>query len=118
MDTMGKRMGEGQGEDVGNWYEFNARNQLTLLGPDGNINDYARKAWGAGSRLLPSPLEDFVELQIKSINDGKEFDPEAYEATMLSFGQNWSNKTEPIFPTSPVGDTVDIATHLYSKWVL
>ena len=26
-------------------YEFNARNQLTLWGPDGQIMDYAGKQW-------------------------------------------------------------------------
>ena len=26
--------------------EFNARNQITLWGPNGEINDYARKEWG------------------------------------------------------------------------
>ena len=113
-----REWGEGQGEEVGNWYEFNARNQLTLWGPDGNINDYARKAWGLVQDYYLHRWKYFVELQIKSISDGKEFDSKAYEAAMLSFGQNWSNKTRPIFPTSAVGDTIDIASHLYSKWVL
>ena len=26
--------------------EFNARNQVTLWGPNGEINDYAAKSWG------------------------------------------------------------------------
>ena len=28
------------------WLEFNARNQITLWGPHGEINDYAKKEWG------------------------------------------------------------------------
>ena len=28
------------------WLEFNARNQITLWGPHGNINDYAARSWG------------------------------------------------------------------------
>ena len=47
-----REWGEGQGEEVGDWYEFNARNQLTLWGPDGNINDYARKAWGGWFKTI------------------------------------------------------------------
>ena len=29
-----------------NWYEFNARNQITLWGPTGQVNNYACKQWG------------------------------------------------------------------------
>ena len=28
------------------FYEYNARNQITLWGPDGEISDYASKSWG------------------------------------------------------------------------
>ena len=28
------------------WWEFNARNQITLWGPNGEISDYASKTWG------------------------------------------------------------------------
>lgn len=31
---------------LANFYEYNARNQITLWGPTGQINDYASKSWG------------------------------------------------------------------------
>lgn len=31
---------------MADFYEYNARNQITLWGPDGEINDYASKSWG------------------------------------------------------------------------
>lgn len=36
-------------------YEYNARNQITMWGPDGEINDYASKSWGGlvGDYYLP-----------------------------------------------------------------
>lgn len=33
-------------EEQQDWLEFNARNQITLWGPHGEINDYAKKEWG------------------------------------------------------------------------
>jgi alpha-N-acetylglucosaminidase len=40
---------------IADFYEYNARNQLTLWGPDGEINDYASKSWGGlvGDYYLP-----------------------------------------------------------------
>ena len=32
-------------------YEFNARNQITLWGPEGEILDYAGKQWSGGKRF-------------------------------------------------------------------
>lgn len=40
---------------IADFYEYNARNQITLWGPDGEINDYASKSWGGlvGEYYLP-----------------------------------------------------------------
>jgi alpha-N-acetylglucosaminidase len=40
---------------IANFYEYNARNQITQWGPDGEINDYASKSWGGlvGDYYLP-----------------------------------------------------------------
>ncbi|KAF2113315.1 putative alpha-N-acetylglucosaminidase [Lophiotrema nucula] len=40
---------------VADFYEYNARNQITLWGPEGEINDYASKSWGGlvGDYYLP-----------------------------------------------------------------
>lgn len=41
--------------EVADLYEYNARNQITQWGPDGEINDYASKSWGGlvGEYYLP-----------------------------------------------------------------
>ena len=36
----------GLDEQEAQLYDLNARNQITLWGPDGNILDYASKEWG------------------------------------------------------------------------
>ncbi|KAI7200222.1 hypothetical protein D0869_05154 [Hortaea werneckii] len=48
--------------DRANFYEYNARNQITLWGPQGEISDYGSKQWGGliGSYYLPR-WEMFVD---------------------------------------------------------
>ena len=50
--------------DRANFYEYNARNQITLWGPEGEISDYGSKQWGGliGSYYLPrwQRFVDFV----------------------------------------------------------
>jgi alpha-N-acetylglucosaminidase len=45
----------GNDSTVADFYEYNARNQITLWGPNGEINDYASKSWGGlvGEYYLP-----------------------------------------------------------------
>lgn len=44
-------------------YEYNARNQITLWGPRGEIVDYANKQWAGSSKLLW--LLPLTELKLK-----------------------------------------------------
>merc|ERR1711871_1635624 len=103
-----RQWGDGKAKAIGDWYEFNARNLLTLWGPNGNINDYARKAWGGLVKdYYLHRWSTFVDMQIESVADGKAFNVERYEAQMLLYGQEWCNSTQPIFPTEAIGDTVE-----------
>ncbi|KAI7474971.1 hypothetical protein KC351_g10358 [Hortaea werneckii] len=56
--------------DRANFYEYNARNQITLWGPRGEISDYASKQWGGliGSYYLPR-WEMFVDSTLNG-NEG------------------------------------------------
>ncbi|RMY62509.1 hypothetical protein D0863_10942 [Hortaea werneckii] len=53
--------------DRANFYEYNARNQITLWGPRGEISDYGSKQWGGliGSYYLPR-WEMFVDYVLKT----------------------------------------------------
>lgn len=49
-----------------NFYEYNARNQITLWGPRGEINDYASKSWGGLLTGYYAPRwQTFVEYLIE-----------------------------------------------------
>ena len=56
-----------------NFYEYDARNQITLWGPDGEISDYASKSWGGLLSGYYVPrwqifVNYLLEVSIKSYN--------------------------------------------------
>eukprot|EP01113_Clastostelium_recurvatum_P033265 TRINITY_DN437_c0_g1_i1.p1 TRINITY_DN437_c0_g1~~TRINITY_DN437_c0_g1_i1.p1 ORF type:complete len:814 (-),score=188.09 TRINITY_DN437_c0_g1_i1:60-2501(-) len=97
-------------------YEFNARNQITLWGPTGEINDYAAKHWGGLVRGYYLPRWTlFVSRVNISVQTGKPFDDGQYNSDILAWEQAWGRRTDP-FPTNPQGDTIAIAKTLLSKY--
>jgi len=97
-------------------YEFNARNQLTLWGPDGNINDYARKSWaGLYGDYYQSRWTMFVEDVITAVYSGKDFDQDAFNAKCLNYEKSWQ-KSQKTYPTTASGDTLLVARALAKKY--
>jgi len=97
-------------------YEFNARNQLTLWGPDGNINDYARKSWnGLYGDYYYTRYRMFVEDVTAAVAAGKDFDQGAYNAKCSAFEKNWQN-SKTTYPTTGNGKTIAVARSLADKY--
>ena len=97
-------------------FEFNARNLLTLWGPDGNINDYAAKSWaGLYIDYYYPRWKLFIDEVTDAIKSGKEFDIDKFRTDALEFSKNWqySNNT---YSSDPIGDTATIAKELYNKY--
>jgi len=97
-------------------YEFNARNQLTMWGPTGNINDYARKSWSGlyGDYYYPR-YKMFVEDVISAVAAGKDFDQGAYNAKCLAFEKDWQN-SKKTYPATGTGKTIEVARALAEKY--
>ena len=97
-------------------YEYNARNQITLWGPRGNIDDYANKMWGGLVKSYYKPRwELFVSFLLDAIAHGTEFDSNKFNAAVLEHETQWTLDTSS-FPDSPVGDTLTIAKMLHAKY--
>ncbi|XP_062511112.1 alpha-N-acetylglucosaminidase-like isoform X2 [Corticium candelabrum] len=107
----------GDTEEEKNLMELNARNQVTLWGPRGNIEDYASKnGWsGLVGDYYLSRWHLFVSRLQGSIHDGTAMDFNAYESDLLQLEQKWSYTVKP-FSIIPVGETVSIAKSLVTKW--
>lgn len=97
-------------------YEFNARNQITLWGPDANIEDYANKMWGGMVRNYYNPRwELFVSYLIDAVSQGTPFASKKFRASLFKQETKWTFDNNS-FPDNPVGDTLGIAKMLHSKY--
>ncbi|XP_071140479.1 alpha-N-acetylglucosaminidase-like isoform X7 [Mytilus edulis] len=97
--------------------EFNARNQITLWGPRGEILDYACKQWSGLLKGYYIPRwELFVEMLHISVMDHTKFNESlfaqiVYEKVELPF----SNQLDE-YPTEPIGDAYAISTSIHKKY--
>ncbi|XP_052092193.1 alpha-N-acetylglucosaminidase-like isoform X4 [Mytilus californianus] len=97
--------------------EFNARNQITLWGPRGEILDYACKQWSGLLKGYYIPRwQLFVEMLHISVIDHTKFNETlfaqiVYEKVELPF----SNQLDD-YPTEPIGDAYAIATSIHKKY--
>jgi len=96
--------------------EFNARNQLTMWGPDRNIEDYAAKSWaGLVSDYYLQRWRLFLGRITESVTKGQDMDFAKYDHDLLTFEQAWSNQTK-VFPTIPVGSPLAITSELIGRY--
>eukprot|EP00300_Choanocystis_sp_HF-7_P024069 c25466_g1_i1.p1 GENE.c25466_g1_i1~~c25466_g1_i1.p1 ORF type:complete len:842 (-),score=191.56 c25466_g1_i1:50-2575(-) len=106
----------GDTDDEKNALEFNARNQITLWGPNGEINDYASKAWsGLVGTYHRSRWELFLNTTLKAISLGKHIDLSKYYEEVIQLGRDWCNDTTP-FPTQPSGPPAPVAQRIVDSY--
>lgn len=97
-------------------FEFNARNLVTLWGPDGNINDYAAKSWaGLYIDYYYPRWKLFIDEVVNATETETDFDYDKFKADALNFGREWQNSTT-IYNDEPIGITTEIAKELYEKY--
>jgi hypothetical protein len=102
-----------------NHLEFNARNQITLWGPHGEINDYAKKEWGGliGNYYKKRFVILFNMVNHVLTNNGTSWNQKKYETSVMNqVSLPWSNDTT-IFPSTPTHDLLDIIVGLHEKYV-
>ena len=104
-------------EDERKLYEFNARNQLTLWGPNGEILDYAGKQWSGllADYYIPRWKMFFKALE-KALITGTKFNKTTFRNQFLKKLGKPFCQSHKVYPTNPKGDTVDLAFALYQKW--
>ncbi|OCH93008.1 alpha-N-acetylglucosaminidase [Obba rivulosa] len=72
------------------YLEYNARNQITLWGPDGEINDYASKAWaGLISTYYIPRWQTFINYLASITRLGRAYDSTVISGQLLFIGQEW-----------------------------
>ena len=97
-------------------FEFNARNLLTLWGPDGNINDYAAKSWaGLYIDYYYERWKLFVDQVTAAVEAGVDFDINKFRSDVMAFSKRWQYSTKT-YPGEPIRTTSFIAKELYNKY--
>ena len=103
-------------EDVLNLIEFNARNQITMWGPDENIEDYAAKEWAGLIKDYDLPRwKMFIDLISDSIQSNEIFNMSDYRAKRYQFELDWDFELKS-YPTMPEGDTIEVANYILKKY--
>jgi len=107
----------GSNSTYADYLEFNARNQITLWGPDGEITDYASKQWaGLVGTYYYQRWETFVGYLANITTSGMPYDNVTLHEEMLSIGEAWDSEIWSA-GWEVTGDTMSVVTGLVQKWV-
>jgi len=98
-------------------YEYNARNQITLWGPEGQILDYATKQWSGVVKdyYMPRWKLFFGHLMLDLLGKKKFRQDVFYSDFMEKIGKPFCT-SRSLYPTKPIGDSIAIAKSLHMKW--
>lgn len=103
------------------YFEKNARNLITTWS-DGDmlLNDYASRQWnGLTGTMYKVRWEKFFAAVEKCVEEGAEWDDEHYNAfskDVTSFEKSWWDECIGDFPSTPQGDSKDVARKLYERY--
>ncbi|CAL1694792.1 unnamed protein product [Somion occarium] len=102
------------------YLEYNARNQLTLWGPNGEINDYATKQWaGLVGEYYSQRWKLFVDYLAGIKQSGQPYDATYISRQLLAIGQTWQvQKWRGTKGQSwgTKGDTFDVVEEVLRAW--
>ncbi|CAJ1080460.1 alpha-N-acetylglucosaminidase [Xyrichtys novacula] len=97
-------------------YDMNARNQLTLWGPNGEIIDYANKEWGG---LMEDYYAQrwglFVHTLVECLDSGQPFKQDMFNHAVFQVEKGFIYNRRK-YPTKPHGDTYEIAYRIFLKY--
>lgn len=87
-------------------YEWNARNQITLWGPRGEIRDYAAKQWaGVVTDYFKPRWELFIREMQTSLNEKRPFNKKAFELAVFATVEEPFTFSTKFYTDQPIGNT-------------
>ncbi|KAG9312698.1 glycoside hydrolase family 89 protein [Chiua virens] len=95
------------------YLEYTARNQITLWGPTGEINDYASKQWAGLVRYYAVRWAAFVGYLVGCKWEGRVYDADAVNALMIAIGEEWDGWTGE---TGASDDVLAVVQSVASKY--
>lgn len=111
-----KARSKGLNEKEAQLYDMNARNQLTLWGPSGEILDYASKEWGG---LVEDYYAQrwglFVQTLVECLDTGRPFKQDSFNQAVFQVEKGFIFNGRK-YSTKPQGDTYEIAHRIFLKY--
>uniref|UniRef100_A0AAY5EK90 Alpha-N-acetylglucosaminidase n=1 Tax=Electrophorus electricus TaxID=8005 RepID=A0AAY5EK90_ELEEL len=97
-------------------YEVNARNQITLWGPDGNILDYANKQWaGLVQDYYLQRWDLFMSTLVGCLERGQPFSQDAFNQAVLQVEKDFVYNHIK-YPAQPSVDTYTVARLIFLRY--
>ena len=97
--------------------EFNARNQITLWGPRGEIVDYACKQWSGLLKGYYIPRwQLFVEMMNTSMSKHTPFNQSLFDQYVFEKVEILFSYQLDEYPTQPIGDAYAITDKIHKKY--
>jgi alpha-N-acetylglucosaminidase len=95
-----------------------ARALVTHFGPPGSaMRDGSGREWaGLVGSFHRERWRRFFSALGSSLTSGGTFDAQAFDAELAAFESRWAEATSP-FPSSPMGDTLEVARRLVDTWL-
>ena len=102
------------------YLEYQARNQITLWGPDGEINDYASKQWaGVVGEYYGVRWKTFISTLADTKVTGQSYNATQVKRAMLDVGETWGLKTWGTASGETwgtKGDTFVVVDRILKRW--
>lgn len=98
-------------------YEFNARNQITIWGPTGQVYDYAMKQWAGmvSDYCLPRWMFFFDELR-QTFQSNQFFNETKCQRKIFKFIEEPFVNANKLYRLETHGDAVAVSREIYEKW--
>lgn len=107
----------GSTPEESNLYEYNARNQITLWGPEGEVVDYANKQWSGLIRgYYLKRWEFFFKTLKECLETHSHFNNTLFKKDIFSNVEEPFTFATDLYPTMPQGDSLIISTKLFKKY--
>jgi alpha-N-acetylglucosaminidase len=98
-------------------YEYNARNQLTLWGPNGEILDYANKQWAGLVQAYYFPRWKLFLNQL-DVQWNITFDEDLFNNEVFFLVEQPFTFDRTVFSTTPTGDQIAVAHEIHERYRL
>ncbi|GFF94021.1 alpha-N-acetylglucosaminidase [Aspergillus udagawae] len=113
---IGRAVSWAQGNaSLARFYEYNARNQITLWGPMGEVSDYASKQWSGLVSSYYVPRWQIFVGYLYNVTP-QNFDPSELHQSLQNFELQWQQQSECLKDGGPETDLQNVLESLQKQW--